>query len=283
MMTEHHLQQLIMGLSSSDIDVQEHAATELGRIKSTEAIPHLLQLMLAHNEEDDSYAVRAAARAIESFGVAGVPALQEALQSGAKTAREHAGVSLSYMGEAAVPALIEALGNKNERVREIALYSLLPMGEPTVPFLLRAIRDENSKRRTSALIVLSRIQGARVRDHVEAALSDESEEMRKAAEQLLKRIHRKRDRSEDFDGLQDERSDRRANHAYRLGNGQVEEAVPYLLPLLSDTANVTDWGWDRSSWIFDREPVRVCDVVTEALRRIGTPEALAAIHQSSTT
>jgi len=46
-------------------------------------------------------------------------------------------------------------------------------------------------------------------------------------------------------------------------------AVDHLIPLLKDTAKVDFWGGKRN-----------CDHAAEALRKIGTPEALQALRDA---
>jgi HEAT repeat protein len=274
---QENFQLLVDALNDLDVDVRVEAAMMLGERGDARAVPYLLKAMF--NPDDLSQLLQRAARSLERFGEAGAQALLEAMLSGNKTVCSYAGQSLSYMGEVAVPYLIEALGYDEKWVRTTAGYSLYPIGEPAVPALLRAIHDKNHYRRGWAISLLCKIRGHRAKRYVEAALDDENEFVQATAARGLRRLTDPHDYSTKYEELLDDLSDTRAFAALALGESHIKEAVPHLVPLLSDTEAVFSWsGPQGHQWLIERDPVRVCDVVVKALEHIGTPEALAAVE-----
>jgi hypothetical protein len=150
----------IWQLESEDRNAREGAATKLGELRSTRAIPHLIA-MLKHESvrqsEDTIVHVRrtrtrqtslslqmvappasvgrviatwksaelpASARALAAIGRPSVPHLVGAVETGDEAAQLTAAATLAAIGPSAAPALIEALDHRDPKVRELSAAAL---------------------------------------------------------------------------------------------------------------------------------------------------------------
>jgi hypothetical protein len=166
-----------------------------------------------------------------------------ALDSASPTERKAAVKTLAQTDHpAAREALAEAVQHSIRDVRRFAFSTLIRLKDArAVPYLLNSLHSEDWYARRHAAEELGNIENAAAVPGLLDALCDEEPYVRAAAARALGQI------------------------------GDVA-AVPSLVERLSDT---------EESRISTGGPLdeRVCNVAAKALRRIGTPEALAAVEE----
>jgi vesicle coat complex subunit len=130
-------------------NVRGSAATALGNIGASEAVPALIEIL---SQDGDKANRGAAATALGNIGAsAAVPALIEVLHDEAKDVRGSAATALGNIGRPeAVPALIEALHDEANGVRGSAATALGRIGTgealtavvDAIPNLIEGLRAE---------------------------------------------------------------------------------------------------------------------------------------------
>ncbi len=167
------------------------AATALGIIGDTKAVPALVKCLNAHNQ----YLRRSASEALGKIcGPEHIPILLKALKDRRNQVREGATVALGGIGpsaQAAVPALIQALKDREPSVRESAARALGSIGDPAaVTALVDALADTNHLLRVWSAHALGTI-GPSAQAAVPAlikALRDSDNLVRRDAARALGRI-----------------------------------------------------------------------------------------------
>ncbi|RKU15084.1 hypothetical protein C6500_20535 [Candidatus Poribacteria bacterium] len=203
-----------------------------------------------------------------------VPALVDALEDSYEPVRRNAIYALGAIGKPAVEPLTDALDSEKEAfdmepILHIcdAAHGLAATGvSETVPALIMALQDERENVRASAAYALSEMGpvAAEAVDGLIALLTDESEEVR-----------------------------RHATSALGMIKGPVSKTVPALIEVLEDREDtdlaffaaqaLTRIGPDATEAIpalgeaLMSESAYVRGFSSEALSRIGTPEALQAL------
>jgi HEAT repeat protein len=196
-----------------------------------------------------------------------------ALDDPGENVRLHAAATLGEIGDTfTVPALITALGDISPKVREAAAGSLGRIGEAgAVMGLIEALRDADRGVRLSAAWSLGAIGDDRAAQGLLDILHDPDRDVRLNAAWALGAIS---DAPGDVlpglvEVLQDEDAELRGSAAEALGKIGHMDAVPALIEGLSDNGELV---------LIARAGTRVCDMVADALERIGTPKALAAVE-----
>lgn len=118
------------------------AATSLGKLHSTEAIPALIAAL---DDEEYEFVANAAQGALYHMGEAAIPALAQALSDAPDEARRRAAWALSWLGgiERARDALFSALSNPDADVRAAAVCALRNHGDTDALPALQRIRQED--------------------------------------------------------------------------------------------------------------------------------------------
>lgn len=239
-------------LRDRQIPVRMAAAHALGQIGEPEALPDLIEML-----RDASPHVRARCAASlgqivsrhELSGDRARDALLLALSDIDSGVRMHAAESLGLIGSAqqdparrsvSVPALLDAFRDNSLEVRSAAARALGMIGPDAVAGLIRALKDEEMQVRSAAAWVIKQIG----EQHGKAAM--------RAVDALIR-------------ALDDHDEQVRWYAVGALGVLRDPRAVPSLVSMLEDT----DSPYDEK---------RICDLAAEALERINTPEAKAAVH-----
>jgi HEAT repeat protein len=289
--------------------------SDITRSKDVRALPGLLDALY---DQTSSTAIRAAELLGKIHDPEAIPDLLECLRRDDGRLRRTAAKALSRIGTESIPGLITALEHRDQRVREVAAWALGEIQDPnTLPGLMTALRDIDVGVYRAAYDGLLKLDVAAVPDVIEA-LKDEVWSVRQAAAKLLGEIGDVGALDGLFNALTDSYSDVRKAAAEALGKIGDSQAVPALLRVLSDDDNsdvrctaaevlgligderglaglIAILENDNSSAPIDLgQPPRfgeglnefnrwndkyLCKVAAEALRRIGTPEAVTAVEQ----
>lgn len=246
---------LIETLRDRAIPVRMAAARALGQTRDRRALRGLLDAL-----KDISPHVRAAsAEAIGKIGevhpeegVRTLPTLIGLLNDHDSAVRTETAEALGRIGGActaprarayAVPALLNAFRDPGVQVRSAAAEALRQIGPDAVPGLVRALRDDEMQVRSAAAWVIRQI----------------GDQYGKAAARAVQPL---------LDALDDIDERVRWYAVGALGVLRDPRAVPRLVRLLDDD--------ELPPGEFDEQ--RICDVAAEALEKIGTPEARAAVR-----
>lgn len=245
---------LIHALHDRQVPMRMAAARALGAIGSPEAAADLMDALGDASPHVRGLAAEALGRIGGEHPSAGVRAqkmLAAALKDIDSAVRTHAAVALGRVSSdlkqhslriQVVPDLLDAFRDASVQVRSAAARSLSQIGPDSVPGLIEALRDEDLRVRSAAVWVLEQI-GEHDND---AAL--------RAVEPLIA-------------ALDDSDEHVRWYAVGALGVIRDARAVPRLVNLLDDTDG--DFYYNEK---------RICDLAAEALERIGTPEARAAVR-----
>jgi HEAT repeat protein len=252
-----------------------------------------------------------AIQALIAAGAPAAPALIDALNSPEGAIREGAATALSRMGEPASAPLIAALDAEADRVRSFAVWALGEAGDPrAVPALIARATDSHPRVRSRSLWALARIciplRDAALNEAILppmlAGLNDPRRIVRQTAAEALARLADPAAVPALVAALADPDPRVRENVVMALGRTEDESALDALLAATQDadvwvricaaralvtTPEETSHGGrivsalaallrDTSTPI---EGERVCDVAADALRTLGTPEALAALRR----
>lgn len=239
-------------------DVRIHAALVLVQSRDARAIPGLIEAL-----RDKDYEVRqAAARGLGQIGdTTTVPKLIDTLHDEKEIVGVVAAKALGQIGDAtAMLGLLNALRDRGMVVRYYvrdAIVEALKQIRDTaaVPSLIEALHVEDPHMGSASAEALGQIGEAAVPDLIEA-LGDKDGIVRWYAAKTLGRIGN----AAAVPGLVEQLSDTEL-----LSSKQLSDAERCGLPSYDLGGNT--------------EYIRVCDVAAEALRRIGTPEALSAVEE----
>ncbi len=288
--------ELLLGALADDhMQVRSVAAAALGAIAedsperarmvaATGATPALLHLL-----RDRHIPVRmASARALGQIGdPEALPGLLDALRDVSPHVRGNAAAALGSMGALhpergaeLIPPLIAALGDADSGVRALSALALGRVAaahhDPAlrgqvVPALLNTFRDSSVNVRTNAAWALGLIGPDAVPAMIHA-LRDEQMQVRSAAASVLKQVAERHGRASKavdalIAALDDVDETVRWYAIGALGVIRDPRAVPHLVRVLDDM---------HKPYPFDE--MRICDIAAEALERIGTPEARAAVR-----
>ena len=170
--------------------------------------------------------------------------------------------------ETTVPMLLEALHDSELMVRRAVLRALTEIGDSHVtPALLEALNDDNPQIREAAAEALGKIGNMTGVPGLLRALNDPDGFVRRAAVEALGEIGSVAAVPDLINVLNDFDTQVRWAAAEALGKIGDPAAVPSLIEKLNDMSG--------PSW----EEQRICDVVADALERIGVPEAHAAVER----
>lgn len=278
-------------VNEGEAPLRAAAATALGNLADPRAVPYLARalsderLLPAENERVCDYVAEALAhfpQAINAsnalihwrerqglsaeFPGAKMPALEEET-----LALNTPDAELATMSVEALLAKLNQVGTNHWRVRQSAVTILGERRDPrAIPALLEALKDENSHIRWSAVRALSAIEGNKVVPGLLAALRDEEMTVIDAAAEALGRIG-KGAQPGLIRALNERRPEVRGAAVEALGRLGNSKAVRPLRKLLNDRARSAITGR------------RISELAAEALERIGSKEALAALRVSSPT
>ncbi len=207
-----------------------------------------------------------------------------------------ASAALLMIGDKAVPGLMEAARSRNIQLQTLSIAVLGQIGDPRpVSLLVDAMESEEASLRTAAAVALIRIGTAAVVPLLEVMAAFDKPTSRRTAIEILKQIgeeaidpliHALYEASDlernqaawmlgEIGGSAVERllnalysHDQQVRYAAALALGQMkcEAAVPDLIKRLDDESYSDTTG------------KRVSDAAANALQRINTPEATAAIN-----
>lgn len=248
-------------------------AEALGEIGDADAVPGLLD---AFNEKDAAVSQEPIEDALVKIGGDVVLAgLFDIIRQRSSPRWGGAAMTLGKMRvESAVPFLLEALSDRNWSGRWAAPGALGKIrNTEAMSGLIDALRDRNCDLRDSIAYVLSEIGDPIAVPALLEALSDTSNTSwgRSSAAAALERIGAPAAAPGLLEALAAESTGIRFFAARALGSMGDPSAVPRLTSLLTDLAS--------ESWSSEIGRVCVCDMAAQALRKIGTKEALAAVKQ----
>ena len=200
------------------------------------------------------------------FAADAIPMLSQALNDDYEPARLNAAYALGAIGESAVPTLIEKLFDENGQTRRIAAYGLAAVGAPAVPALCEALEHENDEVRHQATYALAQIGSAaepavtalmqhsedskvEVRRYIPEAFGAIGAAAAPAVPQLIEMLANDEDVQVRFESA--------------LALAQIGPASSDAVPVLKDSLS------DKNRYVRDNS--------IHALKRIGTPEAEAAL------
>ncbi len=205
--------------------------------------------------------------------------LLEVFESGNPYLRDTTAVVLGEIGDLrALPVLIEALYDTRMTVKRRAAIGLAKLGTGAIPALRNVLYSGSGVPQYEAAHALGLMQSD---DTLRDALHTQETSIRGAAVYGLKTsIHLQRTASwaDIFIATSfDDNARTRYDSAEALGYSQNPVAMSRLVELLKDETFALPVGY----WnILHRMSayLRICDAAAEALTRIGTPEALAAVE-----
>ena len=267
---------LLEALFDKSVDVRRSAIEALGEIGDPTAVPGLLEFLndekiwtMQDTKKRDDIIFQQnrlsieVINAIAKMGKIATPYLLEALHRKNWNVRDK---SIKILGKikdaAAVPGLISILREEN-MLRESAIEALMEIGDASaVPGLLETINDKNINVRRSAIKVLIKIgDPTAVPGLLEALKNDEDKIVRERTIEALGRIGDPTAVPGLLEALKKDGDQDILREASKALVKIGRLAVPDLLDTLYDE-NIS---------------IRRRGMVANALRQIGTPEALAAI------
>lgn len=282
---------LIEALREHDSNLRQNAAKALGRIGDPQAVPGLLDSL--HRE--DSRVRRTAATALSKIGTAAVSGLLDALKHRDYRVREMAAWALGEIGDAAAaPALIASLGEKDPEARRAIIAALVKIGVPAVPELLADLQSSDWTIRLAGVKLLGDIGDVSAVPTIAQLLNDEYGAVRKATAEVLGKLAdpgavpalSQRLSTEDS-------SDVLSAIVQALGAIGDASAIPVLSRILLDDSrgdmmpssgtllkkleSSGDFGSGLNNF-GQWSQKYLWKIAVEALKNIGTPEALAAVE-----
>jgi len=222
----------IVALSDADWRLRKCAADALGKLKDTQAVEPLSEVLLKDGDAD----VRAsAAWALGEIGDAkAIETLIKALNDDDRGVREKAVAALGKMGKDAFEPLVQALSAKKARVRKGAALALgnLRMKDAIEP-LTKALHDKNFEVRWCVAQALANIGAF---ESLLEASKEEDEEVRWCAVSALGKLKDERAVKHLISLLDDPSEKVRASAAWALGEIGDASAVESLIKALSDSS-----------------------------------------------
>jgi HEAT repeat protein len=255
---------LIAILQHPDTSLRSSAAAVLGALGDSRAVDPLIAALADPHE-------RVRSSAASALGRLGEPALHPlitALADPHKDVRRGATVALGRLGDPrAVQPLITALADPHKHVRWDAADALGRLGDPrAVDPLIAALTDPDELVRSRVASALGQLADPRAVDPLINALADPHKHVRWSAADALGDLADPRALDPLIAALADPDEHVRSSAASALGQLGNARAVQPLILLLSDNAETLFMN-------------RVCDAAAEALERIATPEARAAVEE----
>ncbi len=246
---------LTRALRDRSIPVRMAAARALGQTGDREALPALIDALKdisPHVRGASAWAIGEVGARHPEEGARALPTVIAMLHDVDGSVRAQTAEALGRIGAAcsaprtrtyAVPTLLDAFRDPSVQVRSAAARALGRIGPDAAPGLVAALRDDEMQVRSAAAWVLQEIGDK----YGQAAA--------KAAPALIAAL--------------DDVDERVRWYAVgALGVIRDPRAVPGLVKMLEDT--------DQPPGLYDEK--RICDVAAEALERIGTAEARAALR-----
>ena len=259
------LSHLIEALNDPDNTVRHHVAQALGEIGDPQAVPHLINAL-----NDIDAAVRYfAAWALGSIGdLQAVSYLISMLEDADDDVRYASTFALGEIGDPqAVPHLINALNDTNCEVRRASAHLLGELGNArAIPHLINALKDTDSQVKYFSIGSLGKFGDPQAIPHLINTLNDTSALVRQSALRVLAEIAGLEITPYFIKALSDEDRLVRQAAARILGELGEEKAVQPLSLLLNDKFKSTRFK-EKTNY------------AAEALRQIGTPQALEAVRQ----
>ena len=250
---------LIAALKDRDSNVRQGAAQALGQLGDARAVEPLITAL-----KDSDWRVRqGAAQALGQLrDVRAVEPLIAALKDRDSNVRQGAAQALGQLGDVrAVEPLIAALKDRDWSMRHRAAQALGQLGDArAVEILVTALQDRNSDVRQGAAQALGQLGDARAVEPLVTALKDRNWSVWHRAAQALRQLGDARAVETLVTALKDDSSSARHRAAQALGQLGDARAVEPLITALKDN---------------EKKDIR--QRAAEALRQIGTPEALAAL------
>lgn len=286
-----NLEPLFEKLRSDSPILQRVAISELGMLRDPFAVEPLAAVI-----RRGSRGVQVeAARALVKYGEAAVPSLIQFFREDNRELWTLASAALLMMGQGAVAGLLDAARYDTEQAQVLAIGVLGQIGDARpVDFLIEALQSDQHALQTAAAIALVRIGQPAVRPMLKLMLNFNQQNTRATAVEIFKQIGDDAidplmqavyeagdlERSQagwvlgEFGevvvphlllGLQHENKAVRYACVNALGQTRSAAVIPDLITLLHDTEYVPTMG------------KMVCDAAFNALKNIGTNEALFAI------
>ena len=222
----------IVALYDDDWRLRKCAADALGKLKDTQAVEPLSEVLLKDGDAD----VRAsAAQALGEIGDAkAVETLIKALNDDDRGVREKAVAALGKIGEDAFEPLVQALSAKKARVRKGAALALGNLRtKDAIEPLTKALHDKNFEVRWCAAQALANIGAF---EPLLEASKEEDEEVRWCAVSALGKLKDERAVQHLISLLDDPSEKVRASAAWALGEIGDASAVESLIKALSDSS-----------------------------------------------
>jgi len=279
---------LIAALNDSDLECRRKAAVALGELKDSRAVEPLISAL--RNGDVSREAARSLGQLRDSRGV---EPLIDVLSGSDSYARSEAADALRSIGDGrALEPFTLALHDKDESVRISAVEGLSGLG--AVSSLILALNNADAETRARAATRLGNMKASEALEPLRNSLNDKKKSVREMAVRALAeikavgllsealhhtypdvRLHAAqnlgllKDRSAVrplIEALRDKRPKVRWHAAKSLGELRDPLAIGPLSELLKDSSEAGD-VYPRSVW----------ECAKESLKRIGTPEALAAV------
>ncbi len=248
-------------LQDKDRQVCEIAAHALGRIDTISAISALQQAL--RDKRGNIYYVSIGLQQIRNS--AAIPILQEFLQDKNSTLHRAVVRALGKIGAVSgIPLLAQTLQDNKQAIRKEAVGALARIGGHSSALLLHQFLEnrENKEVCQLAVDVLGEIGDTSSISILQQILRDEDPKLRIAAAKALRRI------GDDSivipvlrQILRDNHPELRAYAAETLGKAEDASIIPDL-----------KWALENKEW-------RVCLAAADALRTIGTAEALVLLNK----
>ncbi len=222
----------IVALYDDDWRLRKCAADALGKLKDTQAVEPLSEVLLKDGDAD----VRAsAAWALGEIGDAkAVETLIKALNDEDRGVREKAVAALGKMGKDAFEPLVQALSAKKARVRKGAALALGNLRtKDAIEPLTKALHDKNFEVRWCAAQALANIGAF---EPLLEASKEEDEEVRWCAVSALGKLKDERAVKHLISLLDDPSEKVRASAAWALGEIGDASAVEKLIKALGDAS-----------------------------------------------
>jgi HEAT repeat protein len=271
------LPRLIKSLQHKDPDMRGAVIKVLGRIAEPDTVPHLIA-SLTDTDWPQTEEVRVcdlAAIALEHIGteeaLSAIDAWREHVKTKAANSKLHARIRSSQTTiidtEKSLDELVADLQRQEWSVRRDAVEAMgLLDNENAIPHIQSMLDDEDRMVRWTAVKALDNFASQEAVIGLTQALRDEDSMVYDVAASALSK------RGEPaipglVAAISNDNVDLRGSAIEALGEIGSETAIPYLVDALQDTECPQ---WEDNS---------ICDLAADALKRIGTEQALLALDQ----
>ena len=244
------------------LQAEAKAEAEISRVQS---IPELLEALRSEDWARRKSALKLMKQVKDRSAL---PGLLDMLGDEHGYVRVAAAEALVEVADAsAIPALMIALNDEKPYMRVAAADALACIKDPAaVPGLLDALADKDRMIGVAAAEALGRIGSDEATPGLMEALRHDDPDVRRAAAEALGMIKDSRALPGLLEALHDPVGYVRRAAAEALGAIGDDAAVPGLVARLADEGK--EW-WEEA---------RVCDIAAQALERIGSGQALAAVE-----